>query len=394
MRKASHSPAAWALLSEGVASARVESHRLRHLLSRAMALVNESDEKDHLYEVAGDLIAAVPTRMDALDRHLDRTSYALASFGEDMLRDGLNIADRKQVDEAKETAEPMQATAARLARRVASRFADLAPPLGYPGGPCHVVERIVDEVPSPRLQDHLVGVVEEGQTVENAEANKIYKPLKEKMPTGLPMATGTLTLMPHAQYRMDLRGVTVPQVRVAVASFIKEWSKLRSSKHPTAARWEEAFARNEPVDWTDKTLGLTVVLSLETLKPVSFRLVTAYWKGEPDERPPSEGCAIPKKGYQTPDLSGYRTFVDKPNAEGFAGWSKEKESVLPPGSATPGSAAGTGRSLPGMAYNGPEIGSGVPGRSRTTAVPGELAGSPVKYDYGTPTRRSMTARKG
>ena len=38
-KKSTSSYASWALLSEGVSSARVEAYRLRHLVNRAMAII-------------------------------------------------------------------------------------------------------------------------------------------------------------------------------------------------------------------------------------------------------------------------------------------------------------------------------------------------------------------
>jgi len=51
-----------------------------------------------------------------------------------------------------------------LALRVAARYlrADLQPPLGDPGGPCQVIQRIEEEVPNPNLREHLIDEVEEG----------------------------------------------------------------------------------------------------------------------------------------------------------------------------------------------------------------------------------------
>lgn len=68
---------------EGVSASRVEAHRLRHLIHRALRLVEESDQKELLYQIAGDLIISVPRRLDILDTMLDKTSYALSIMGQD-----------------------------------------------------------------------------------------------------------------------------------------------------------------------------------------------------------------------------------------------------------------------------------------------------------------------
>jgi len=127
-REATSSQAAWALLTEGVAASRLDAHRLQHLTARVLAMVEKSPAKEHLYQVAGDIIQAVPARLEALERNLDRTSYALAVLGEDHLRDRLPLADRKMVDDATEKASPFGPSsprqsemAARVARRARER---------------------------------------------------------------------------------------------------------------------------------------------------------------------------------------------------------------------------------------------------------------------------------
>jgi len=100
------SQAGWALVMEAIADARVGVHRLRHLCDRATRLVEDSDHKEHLYEVAGDIITGVPGRVDRLESSLDKASYAMTRLGEDYLRDRLPISDRSEVDDAVEGASP------------------------------------------------------------------------------------------------------------------------------------------------------------------------------------------------------------------------------------------------------------------------------------------------
>lgn len=94
------SQAAWALVTEGVSSARVEAHRLKHLINRAMKLVEQSDHKEHLHQVAGDLIQGAPRRLERLELDLDRTSLALSKMGEKFLEARLPLHDKQMVDEA------------------------------------------------------------------------------------------------------------------------------------------------------------------------------------------------------------------------------------------------------------------------------------------------------
>jgi len=98
--KQASSQAAWALLTQGVTSARLEAHRLRHLLSRAQKLVEGSKHKDHLYQVAGDIILSVPDRLQRLETMLDRTSLALSGMGEEFLSARLPISEKQLVEDA------------------------------------------------------------------------------------------------------------------------------------------------------------------------------------------------------------------------------------------------------------------------------------------------------
>jgi len=100
-RQASSS-AAWALLTEGVTAARIDAHRLRHLLMRAEQLVKRSEHKDHLYQVAGDIISGVPQRLTSLEVNLDKTALALAKMGEAFLGSRLPLSEKTEVEEAVE----------------------------------------------------------------------------------------------------------------------------------------------------------------------------------------------------------------------------------------------------------------------------------------------------
>ena len=99
MKKVSTSQASWALLTEGVTNARIEAHRLRHLLNRAQRLADKSSHKEHIYEIAGDIILASPDRLSALERSLDRTSYALSCMGKEFLKGRINLTDRQIVED-------------------------------------------------------------------------------------------------------------------------------------------------------------------------------------------------------------------------------------------------------------------------------------------------------
>lgn len=121
--KNASSQVSWALLTEGVVQARVDAHRLRLLLTRALSLVEASEAKEALWQMAGDLIQAIPDRLSEVELHLDRTAYALTLMGEDFLRSRLPLDARYRVDEGAQ-ANPMVGprTKDSSAARVAHRF--------------------------------------------------------------------------------------------------------------------------------------------------------------------------------------------------------------------------------------------------------------------------------
>lgn len=126
--KQASSQAAWTLIMEGVTSARLETHRLRHMVQRALKLAEASKEKDHIHQVAGDLIQAFPARMNALEIDLDRTLLALADMGQDFLKARLPFEDKALIDEALEGVPVMkpevikdEAAMQKSAKRVATK---------------------------------------------------------------------------------------------------------------------------------------------------------------------------------------------------------------------------------------------------------------------------------
>ncbi len=171
-----------------------------------------------------------------------------------------------------------------IVRRVLARHlqADLSPPLGYPGGPCQVVNRIEQDIRSPHLRDELIEDVETNRKIENADAAKIYH-LEQERGVGI---AKRMAISPHAQYRMDLRGVTVPAVRAALASFSRLYFSLKSQKGPQFQSMERELHSGQPFRWTDPKMRLTVVFVPSG--PETITVVTAFWadgNGDPRATP-------------------------------------------------------------------------------------------------------------
>lgn len=176
-----------------------------------------------------------------------------------------------------------------LVRRILARFmkeADLHPPLGYPGGPCHVVKRIDKNVRDPRLKDDLIGEVFDGDDLTNQEASKVYR-IETDRGAGI---VKRFEITSHAQYRMDLRGITVPELRAAFVTFSKQMNDWKSQRHPSYNKVMESIAFGDKIEWTDNRGDVHVVFMLTR---DTARIITVYRKGERDPRPPKPGeCAI------------------------------------------------------------------------------------------------------
>lgn len=263
-----------------------------------------------------------------------------------------------------------------------TRRADLTPPLGWPGGPCHLINRIVEEVKDPRLEQKLVQEVERGVDISNPDASRVYR-LDTEVGGGGPFKQ--LLIGAHAQYRMDLRGVTVPQVRAAIKAWFRVFLDAKSRNDWDYRKWVETLSKGEAVNWTDNRLGLTVVFS--TKGPGQIMLVTAYWPGEQDPVTHPGQCTV-RAGYRPPsgDLSGWKTVLDRTDNSAPARDVKDQALPSPP----------WGRSKPTgpQQYNKPPSSEdaldGKPlhkDRTRTLAKPGEDSPPADAELQVTPTRR-------
>ena len=202
------------------------------------------------------------------------------------------------------------------------------PPLGQPGGPCHVIRRIRDEVDNQREEDLLVDLVERNKELSNPDASKVYDidveqgvgPFKQ------------IIIGPHASYRMDFRSVTVDKLRMAMAAFLKQLNDWKSQKDFEYQDHANMLARGEPIEWFDRKTGLTVIFRSDG--PWQVKLITTYYKGKPDPKAKPGTCVV--AGYQTDDLAGYQTFVKDPTPSSFPSMpsdekmgDSEKQQVLP-----------------------------------------------------------------
>lgn len=251
---------------------------------------------------------------------------------------------------------------------------DLTPPLGFPGGTCHVVDRIQDEVKSPAVRDSLSETVESGRDLSNPEASKVYDIEIERGP-GDPF--NKIKLTAHVQYRMDLRSITVPEIRLALSNFLKDFRKGLELEHQSvskpklvqlknnALRWRSVIQAGGGVEYTDPKTGLFLVF--EAKRGVAT-LVTAYWTNIRDPRP--QVCRRRSAGFRAPvEDWAVQTFTRPPESE-------PRPPVLP-------IPEGKSREnwIPKFEYNTSDQdladGTVTPGGS---SIPGEQYGHPWKED--------------
>jgi tRNA nucleotidyltransferase/poly(A) polymerase len=155
------------------------------------------------------------------------------------------------------------------------RRADLNPPLG--GGPCQIVDRIQRTIRSPGLREDLVEEVESGHSLPNNHALKVYPLDLEKG-----SIFGKFSISSHAQYRMDLREVTVPDVVRGLNSFAQQLKAWKSIGDP---RYERTLSQ-DPIEWVDPKTRLKLVFGL---RDGEIGIITAFWKGKQD--PPPTECS-------------------------------------------------------------------------------------------------------
>jgi len=282
MRRQSSSEAAWSLLTSAVSEARVEAHRLRHLMNRGLKIIEQDtpEQREHLYQLAGDIIEAGPDRLTKLEMLLDKTQFALSKMGEDFFSSRLPLSDKTEVSEALEhSSHPFSKSVRNSVEVVTARYmqADLAPPLGKLNGPCGVAKRIDENVLSPAIKGPLIDKVERGQDLPNPDAAKVYS-IETDVGAGY---WKKMRFTAHGQYRMDLRGITVDRIRQSLIDLSNRMKKDKILEADATSgrsfRWE---AR-----------GLNVVLESEG--PDVVHIITAYpTSGISTPKPPAGGCKL------------------------------------------------------------------------------------------------------
>ena len=133
--KKASSQASWSILAEGVSASRVEAHILRTHINQMIEALKDTEVEEEVYRLCGDNFQALPKHLAKMERHLDRTNYALISMGGEFYRQRLTHEDREMVDLASKynpTPSPstnrsseMRRTASEVIRELEQRVARL-----------------------------------------------------------------------------------------------------------------------------------------------------------------------------------------------------------------------------------------------------------------------------
>jgi hypothetical protein len=103
----------WALIMRELSDARVRANKLDTIAKRVLKLVEKSQNKQHLYECAGDLILSAPDQITGLESSLDRLSYMFMDEYMDDLKWSMKTDDRFDFNKVKNK---------KIAHNVATRF--------------------------------------------------------------------------------------------------------------------------------------------------------------------------------------------------------------------------------------------------------------------------------
>lgn len=270
-------------------------------------------------------------------------------------------------------------------KSIASRFlqSDLLPPLGQ-GSSCRLIKRISDNVSNPKVRAELLRKVERGVSLSNPEAALIYKDVVVEVG---PEPLKKIKIGPHAQYRMDQRGITVAHLKVSLNNFLRSWDQENRDNPFADETWDD-LVDGRAFEWDDSRLGLKLSLDLLGDGGEVF-IVTNFWTQKQDPRPPTlESCNVKLSAWRVASrfalketvMPGYQTHVEttEPSTD------VENNALQNPGLASPGS---TGRDIGKFEFNTPGPGSNV--GPRTLGVPG--GDVPVNDNTTSFSRRTMTS---
>lgn len=181
--------------------------------------------------------------------------------------------------------------------------------LGLPGGPCHIIRDVESEDLPDSVKQDLIEDIEKGKDLSNAEADLLYPPQRIKADAKL---FNSIKLTAHAQYRMNLRGVTLQEVQGVFLEFDK-WYRARLKNPDKMTREQKKLmvdlGYGEAARFSGARSGITIVFSVDARRREA-RLVSCWWTNSPKTPKPTPGqCEfVPyldqKRDFQRPAILG------------------------------------------------------------------------------------------
>jgi len=110
-----------AIFLKEISSAKVEAQMLRNYLVRAKKLVDKSKEKEHLYEVAGDLILEIPEAIERLEHSLDMILYMTTVSTKKILSPKITLEEKQSLERSFVDTQ-FEQSVNNLSKKVASRY--------------------------------------------------------------------------------------------------------------------------------------------------------------------------------------------------------------------------------------------------------------------------------
>lgn len=118
------------LLTKDVAQATTYLYKLQQAIKRVVNIIDNLDEeqKEKVYQVAGDLLTNIPKYSNDLDMILSKIMYALNIIWRKELRVSLPFSDRSEVEEliTSTTVKPEVKHQVKIMNRVARKIAQLS----------------------------------------------------------------------------------------------------------------------------------------------------------------------------------------------------------------------------------------------------------------------------
>lgn len=185
----------------------------------------------------------------------------------------------------------MKPKTAAMTRRLAKRFliekqnlklATAPWMLGVPGGPCHIIRDLQESDLAPEIKEELIREVEQGSKLDNDDANLLYPQRTIRAEAEL---FKTIWLSSHAQYRMNLRGITVNEIQNCFDEFNRWYNaRIRNKSQDEIKtrhkRMMEDLAKGDTTLFSTRS-GVTIVFAIDPRRE-QVRLVSCWWTSDPN----------------------------------------------------------------------------------------------------------------